>query len=208
MGVCIANSHAKNALALDHEHHGFVGCHQRLMLACEVGKHIVAVNETAQRQLTDDSRMAQQGIAFDDPTQLRICTPEVVDLDRGVGEDHADGALRRLGAASASGMLPPRAINRLPASTRMSVSNACRTRGTVSLMPDSERAVSSRLSSISIVDRIAPLLCRHHDSTTRWLNPRAAPMARSCPYRPAMPQRLRRRPRLPRALGMGQPPEQ
>ncbi|CCM78971.1 hypothetical protein BN77_p10208 [Rhizobium mesoamericanum STM3625] len=63
-------------------------------------------------------------------------------------------ALRRRGAASASGIVPPSAMRRFPDSTRTSVSNAWRTRAAVSFVPVRDLALSRRVSSRLIVDRI------------------------------------------------------
>ncbi|MBB3571633.1 hypothetical protein FHX05_005781 [Rhizobium sp. BK491] len=60
-------------------------------------------------------------IVLNNPAELGIGMAEMIDPDRGVGQYHLAAALRRRGAASASGMVPPSAIRRFPDSTRTSV---------------------------------------------------------------------------------------
>src|ERR1044072_2020458 len=83
---------------------------------------------------------------------------EMIDPYRRVCQYHLTAALRRRGAASASGIVPPSAMRRFPDSTRTSVSNAWRTRVAVSIVPVRALALSRRGSSRLIVDRILGFL--------------------------------------------------
>lgn len=155
MGICVANAHAKNGVAINHRHDFVMRCDERFPLSRQEGYHTTTIPKAAQREFSNHGRMAEKTIVLNNPTQLCIGMSEMINPDGSVSKYHLAAALRRRGAASASGIVPPSAMRRFPDSTRTSVSNAWRTRAEVSFVPVRDLALSMRVSSRLIVERIA-----------------------------------------------------
>jgi len=154
VGIRVANAHTENGVAINHHHDFVVRCDERFTLSRQESYHATPVPKAAKCQFTNHGRMAEEMIVLNNPTQLRIAMSKMINPDGGISKYHLAAALRRRGAAPASGIVPPSAMRRFPDSTRTSVSNAWRTKAAVSFVPVRNLALSMSVSSRLIVDRI------------------------------------------------------
>ncbi|MBB2792683.1 UNVERIFIED_ORG: hypothetical protein GGD58_001530 [Rhizobium pisi] len=58
MGICVANAHAENGVAIDHHHDFVVRRDERLALGRQESYHVTAIPKAAKCELSDHSRMA------------------------------------------------------------------------------------------------------------------------------------------------------
>src|SRR5215472_557104 len=110
----------------------------------------------------NDTGMAQDVPGIELGLKPTAPSPQVVDPNGGVGEDHSAGNRRR-GGATRSGEQPPRRANRRAASRSISAFSASRTMAAVSFRPVYERALASNSSSRAIVVRMVPAPHRHQN---------------------------------------------
>jgi hypothetical protein len=67
MDIRIANTHAENAVAIDHCHDFVVRSDNRCALSRQKGYDAAAISKAAERQFADYSWVAKQAIVLDNP---------------------------------------------------------------------------------------------------------------------------------------------
>jgi hypothetical protein len=92
-----------------------------------------AIDQSAQRQLPDNERMAAYAALLQQPHQGRVAAAEMVDPDRCVGKDH--GSSLRRGISCTSGSLPPNRARRRALSRSMGALSASRIVADFSVRP-------------------------------------------------------------------------
>jgi hypothetical protein len=68
MGIYVANTHAENAVSIDHRHDFVVRGDNSSALSYQKSNDAAAVPKAAKRQLADHARMAKKSIVFDYPS--------------------------------------------------------------------------------------------------------------------------------------------
>ncbi|MGF6175164.1 hypothetical protein ABIE33_003472 [Ensifer sp. 4252] len=59
MGICVANAHTENGVAINHHHDFVVRCDERLTLSLKESYHAPAIPKAAKCQFANHSRMAE-----------------------------------------------------------------------------------------------------------------------------------------------------
>lgn len=81
MGICVANAHAENGVPINHRHDFVMGCDERLTLSRQDGQDVTAVAKAAKCQFANHSGMAEEKIVFNNPAQLTIGMPKMINPD-------------------------------------------------------------------------------------------------------------------------------
>ncbi|TCR98711.1 hypothetical protein EV281_108101 [Rhizobium sp. BK418] len=68
MRISVANTHAENAVSIDHHHDFVVRGDNSSALSCKKSNDTAAISKAAKSQLSDHARMAKQSIVFDYPS--------------------------------------------------------------------------------------------------------------------------------------------
>ncbi len=59
MGICVADTHAENAVSIDHRHDFVVGGDNSSALSCQKSNDTAAIPKAAKSQLANHARMAK-----------------------------------------------------------------------------------------------------------------------------------------------------
>lgn len=78
MGIRVANAHAKNGVAINHHHDFVVRCDEGFALSYQECYHAIATPKAAKCKLSDHGGMAEETIVLNNPTQLSIGMPEMI----------------------------------------------------------------------------------------------------------------------------------
>lgn len=70
MGICVANAHTENGVAINHHHDFVVCCDECFALSRQESYHITAIPEAAKREFANHGRVAEKTIVLNNPTQL------------------------------------------------------------------------------------------------------------------------------------------
>ncbi|NRP70990.1 hypothetical protein ILFOPFJJ_01872 [Ensifer psoraleae] len=70
MGICVANAHTENGVAINHGHDFVVRCDERFSLSRQESYHAATIPKTAKCEFSNHGRMAEETIVLDNPTQL------------------------------------------------------------------------------------------------------------------------------------------
>jgi hypothetical protein len=81
MGIRVADPHAENGVAINHHHDLVVRCDECFALSHQECYHATAFPKTAECKLSDHGRMAEETIVLNNPTQLGIGMPEMINPD-------------------------------------------------------------------------------------------------------------------------------
>jgi hypothetical protein len=81
MGIRVANPHAENGVAIDHHHDLLVRCDECFALSHQECYYATAFPKAAKCKLSDHGRMAEETIVLNNPTQLGIGMPEMINPD-------------------------------------------------------------------------------------------------------------------------------
>src|SRR5262245_25807533 len=111
MCVDISDPAGINLVSLDEGEHFMVVCLPRGWEVRKVLDDQLSILQRSHREFADDEGMSQNESLGKQSGQGWVRQPQMIDPDRGVGKDHS-GSNLRLGAASASGSLPPRRARR------------------------------------------------------------------------------------------------
>ncbi len=68
MGICVANAHTENGVAINHHHDFVVGCNERFTLSRQKSYHAASIPKAAKCQFTNYSRMAEETIVLNNRT--------------------------------------------------------------------------------------------------------------------------------------------
>jgi hypothetical protein len=108
------------------------------------------IPQSSESKFGGDERMNKYLPLAKKPTHIFASRAQVINPNRGIGEDQFDFALRR-GIGLSSGMVPPRDANRRALSRSINALRASRTSAVFSATPVNSRAVRRRSSSKAMV---------------------------------------------------------
>jgi hypothetical protein len=126
MGVDIPDTQPKQRPPIDEVKHFLVRGDGYLWQFSQGVQNNITLPETAESEFTRHEGMPEDPSAIEEPAERRIASPQVVDPDRCVDQDHS-GFGRRLGGPDSSGSLPPRRASRRALSRSINALSASRT---------------------------------------------------------------------------------